>query len=127
VVRAARTVLVMLGTLLVLVGTIAGVVDREVLDAGRFTSHAQAIRSDPYVARQLGTLLTDRLLEVQPDLTAVRPLLLTTATRVNARPVLLGRAEECERERGQLPTFVAIDLDDCGDLLDVVDTLNGLG
>ena len=78
----------MLGTLLVLVGTIAGVVNREVLDADRFTSHAQAVRSDPYVARQLGTLLTDRLLEAQPDLTAVRPLLLTTAAGVVASPAL---------------------------------------
>lgn len=83
----------MLGTLLVLVGTIAGVVNREVLDADHFTSHVQAVRSDPYVARQLGTLLTDRLLEAQPDLTAVRPLLLTTATSVVASPALGGAVQ----------------------------------
>ncbi len=80
--------LVVLGTLLMLVGTIAGVVNREVLDAGRFTAHVNAVRTDPYVARQVGILLTDRLLEAQPDLTAVRPLLLTTATTVVASPAL---------------------------------------
>jgi hypothetical protein len=88
VVRAARTVLVLLGTILLLLGTVAGVVNREVLDGPRFTSHVEAVRSDPAVARQLGTLLTDRLLEAQPDLTAVRPLLLTTATSVVASPAL---------------------------------------
>ncbi len=45
---------------------------------------------------------------------------------VNARPVLLPRLEECEDERGQLPNFVAVDYYDRGDLLGVVDELNGL-
>jgi hypothetical protein len=81
-------VLVLLGTLLVLVGTVAGVVNREVLDADRFASHVDEVRSEPAVARQLGALLTDRLLEAQPDLTAVRPLLLSTATSVVASPAL---------------------------------------
>ncbi|MFC5494955.1 hypothetical protein [Nocardioides caricicola] len=45
---------------------------------------------------------------------------------VNARAVLLPRLRECEEERGQLPNFVAVDYYDRGDLLDVVDELNGL-
>jgi hypothetical protein len=45
---------------------------------------------------------------------------------VNARAVLLPRLEECEAERGQLPNFVAVDYYDRGDLLGVVDELNGL-
>lgn len=49
-----------------------------------------------------------------------------TAALVNARDVLLPRLEECERERGQLPNFVAVDFYDRGDLLDVVDELNGV-
>lgn len=46
---------------------------------------------------------------------------------VNARDVLLPRMEECEAERGQLPNFVAVDWYDRGDLLGVVDELNGVG
>ena len=52
---------------------------------------------------------------------------ISNATRVNARDVLLPRAQECQQERGQLPNFVAVDYYDRGDLLGVVDTLNGLG
>ena len=49
------------------------------------------------------------------------------AAVVNARDVLLPRVQECQAERGRLPNFVAVDYYDRGDLLDVVDTLNGLG
>ncbi|MBZ5740720.1 hypothetical protein [Nocardioides mangrovi] len=49
------------------------------------------------------------------------------AALVNARDVLLPRLRECEEERGQLPSFVAVDYYDRGDLLDVVDELNGVG
>lgn len=45
---------------------------------------------------------------------------------VNARAVLLPRLRECEEERGRLPNFVAVDYYDRGDLLGVVDTLNGV-
>ena len=45
---------------------------------------------------------------------------------VNARDVLLPRLRECEDERGQLPSFVAVDYYDRGDLLAVVDELNGV-
>jgi hypothetical protein len=44
---------------------------------------------------------------------------------VNARDVLLPRLRECADERGQLPNFVAVDYYDRGDLLAVVDELNG--
>ena len=85
---AAHRLLVVLGTLLLLLGTVAGVVHREVLDAGRFTAHVDAVRADPAVSRQLGALITQRILEAQPDLTAVRPLLESTATGVVASPTL---------------------------------------
>lgn len=45
---------------------------------------------------------------------------------VNAYDVLLGRAQACERERGMLPNLVAVDFYRSGDLLRVVDTLNGV-
>jgi hypothetical protein len=50
----------------------------------------------------------------------------STAEQVNSRDVLLPRLEECEAERGLLPNYVAVDQYDLGDLLDVVDTLNGV-
>ena len=70
------------GAFLLLVGAVAGVVNHEVLDADRFAAHVDAVRSDPDVARELGAVLTARLLEEQPDLTALRPLIETTAAGV---------------------------------------------
>lgn len=86
--RRVPAVLAWLGTLLVLVGAASGVVNREVLDSGRFAAHVDAVRSDPDVSRQLGTLLTDRLLEERPDLVAIRPLVESTAASVVASPAL---------------------------------------
>jgi hypothetical protein len=45
---------------------------------------------------------------------------------VNARDVLLGRARQCERIRHRLPNLVAVDFFRRGDLLAVVDELNGV-
>ncbi|HUO72217.1 MAG TPA: hypothetical protein VMU39_15725 [Solirubrobacteraceae bacterium] len=55
---------------------------------------------------------------------APRPSL---AAIVNARAVLLERARTCRRIRGHLPNLVAVDFYRRGDLLGVVDTLNGGG
>jgi hypothetical protein len=49
-----------------------------------------------------------------------------TAARVNARDVLVDRARACERERGLLPNYVAVDFYSLGDLIGAVDTLNGV-
>ncbi len=45
---------------------------------------------------------------------------------MNARDALLGRARECERERGMLPNILAVDFYRSGDLFGVVDALNDL-
>jgi hypothetical protein len=50
----------------------------------------------------------------------------SNAEIVNARDVLLGRARECERERGMLPNILAVDFYRSGDLFGVVDALNDL-
>jgi hypothetical protein len=52
--------------------------------------------------------------------------LVTDAELVNARGVLLPELRRCERERGQLPNFVAVNFYDKGDLFPVVDELNGI-
>lgn len=48
------------------------------------------------------------------------------AEAVNARDVLLPRARQCERERGMLPSLVAVNFYARGDVFAVVDALNGL-
>ena len=47
------------------------------------------------------------------------------AAMVNESDVLGARAEQCARERGHLPNFVAVNFAEEGDLLRVVDDLNG--
>jgi hypothetical protein len=50
----------------------------------------------------------------------------TNASVVNSRKFLLGRARRCEAERKRFPNLVAIDFYRRGDLLAVVDALNGV-
>ncbi|MFN2136852.1 MAG: hypothetical protein ACK2UK_12910, partial [Candidatus Promineifilaceae bacterium] len=45
---------------------------------------------------------------------------------VNDYDFLLARARQCEQERGKMPNFVAVNWYSQGDLVDVVDTLNGV-
>ncbi len=45
---------------------------------------------------------------------------------VNAYDVLVDRARRCEKERGQMVNFVAVNFYSIGDLLEAVDTLNGV-
>ena len=49
------------------------------------------------------------------------------AAIVNDYDFLLARAEQCAEERGQVPNFVAVNFYSQGDLIDVVNTLNGVG
>ena len=86
------------GCLLLLLGSVAGVVNRQVLDGPRFANHIDAIRTDPDVTRELGRAITDRVLVLQPDLVAVRPLVESLATTLAGspalRPVVLRAARE---------------------------------
>jgi hypothetical protein len=49
------------------------------------------------------------------------------AAEVNARSELLARAQTCQRIRHRLPNLVAVDFFGRGDVLGVVNTLNGVG
>ncbi|HEX6425058.1 MAG TPA: hypothetical protein VFZ79_16355 [Acidimicrobiales bacterium] len=49
------------------------------------------------------------------------------AAVVNAHDAVVERARRCESERGQLPDFVAVDFYGIGDVVEAVDTLNGVG
>jgi hypothetical protein len=48
------------------------------------------------------------------------------AAAVNTYDVLDARAKRCQAERGHIPNFVAVDFAEEGDLLRVVDDLNGV-
>jgi hypothetical protein len=53
--------------------------------------------------------------------------LVTDAQQVNTADVLGARVEQCKQERGLRPTFVAVNYADIGDVMAVVDRLNGVG
>ncbi|HEX6509160.1 MAG TPA: hypothetical protein VF221_16145 [Chloroflexota bacterium] len=55
---------------------------------------------------------------------AKEPPSVTDAEKVNARSFLLTRAEQCQRDRGHLPNFIAVNFYDRGAVLAVVDVLN---
>lgn len=69
-----------LGAVLLALGLLAGIANRNLLDGGRFADHADALRKDPAVARQIGESITGALIDAQPNLIAVRPLLQTATT-----------------------------------------------
>ncbi len=46
---------------------------------------------------------------------------------MNAHDFVVDRARECEKARGRLPNFVAVDFYSIGDVVGAVDTLNGFG
>jgi len=48
------------------------------------------------------------------------------AAALNRRDAIVQRARRCEAERGQLPSFVAVDFAELGDVTGAVDELNGL-
>jgi hypothetical protein len=48
------------------------------------------------------------------------------AVRVNEYEFLLSRARRCAEERGQIPNFVAVNFHLAGDVVRVVDALNGV-
>ena len=50
----------------------------------------------------------------------------SNAAVVNAYPFLLARARECEKERHHIPNIVAVDFYRTGDVVRVVDALNGV-
>jgi hypothetical protein len=50
----------------------------------------------------------------------------SNAAIVNAYDALLGRARQCQKERGRLPNLIAVDFYRTGDLFRVVRTLNGV-
>jgi hypothetical protein len=86
--RVLPDVAIAVGCLLLLLGSVAGVVNRQVLDGPRFAHHVESMRTDPDVTRELGRAITTRVLELDPDLVAVRPLVESVATAAAGSPAL---------------------------------------
>jgi hypothetical protein len=80
------SVLVAVASVLLLLGLLAGSVNRSVLAGDSFAEHVDAIRTDSSVARQVGLAITGRLLAADPDLVALRPLIEAAATSLVASP-----------------------------------------
>ncbi len=71
-----------LGAVLLALGTLAGITNRQVVDGARFASHADEIRQDDAVSRQVGIAMTDAIIKADADLTAVRPLIETASISI---------------------------------------------
>lgn len=71
-------------TCCVVVAVPAATLHREVLDGRSFAEHVDGVRTDPYVAAHVGDRIAGRLVEVEPDLVALRPLLAAAATTIVA-------------------------------------------
>ena len=96
--RVLPDVAIAVGCVLLLLGSVAGVVNRQVLDGPRFADHVESIRTDPDVTRELGRAITARVLVLDPDLVAVRPLVESVATVLAGSPALRPVVTRAARE-----------------------------
>ena len=75
-----------IGSVLLLLGIMAGLVNHNILDGPRFASHVDAVLRDPAVSRQVGEAVTRQVLAADPNLVAVRPLIEAAATSLAGSP-----------------------------------------
>lgn len=75
-------ILMVLATILTAAAMLAGLVNYELLNGNRFAGHADDIRKDPAVARELGVIVTDKIITANTNLAALRPLVQSTTTSV---------------------------------------------
>ncbi len=75
-----------LGAVLLALGTLAGIANRQLVDGDRFADHVDHIRQDDAVARQIGLAMTDAIIEADANLVVLRPLIETTSTAVVQSP-----------------------------------------
>ena len=73
--RGASMLFIVIASVLLALGLLAGVVNHEILDGARFARHMDAVRRNPAVAQQIGSAITNQVIAVAPDIVAVRPLL----------------------------------------------------
>lgn len=81
-------VLIILGGILAALGLITGHANRVLLDGPAFAEHVDEIRRDDAVARAIGHTLADQIIDVNPDLVALRPVVNQVAVEVVGSEVL---------------------------------------
>jgi hypothetical protein len=96
--RRVVAVLCVLGTVLLALGTVAGVANRQLVDGARFAAHADEVRQDEAVARQVGIAMTEAVVRADPSLSAVRPLIEATAISVVGSPAFTPVVEGAVRQ-----------------------------
>ena len=69
---------------------------------------------------------TAALFQINHWITNNQPPNIDQARQVNAYDVLMPRVRQCQQDRGKLPNIVGVNFYDQGDLLRVVDELNGV-
>lgn len=82
----ASIVLCVVSAVLLAGGTLAGIANRQLVDGSRFAAHVDAVRQDDAVARQVGIAMTNKVIEANPDLVAVRPLIEAASVAVVQSP-----------------------------------------
>ena len=73
---------ILLGALALALGALSSVVERSFFDATGFSERTAASLSDPAVAAFAANHVTDAIIESDPDLVAVRPLILATVNGI---------------------------------------------
>ncbi len=96
--RRVVAVLCVLGTVLLALGTVAGVANRQLLDGSRFAAHADQVRQDEAFSRQVGLAMTDAVVRADPSLSAVRPLIEAAAISVVGSPAFTPVVEGAVRQ-----------------------------
>ncbi|MFW0794316.1 hypothetical protein AAFP30_10935 [Gordonia sp. CPCC 205515] len=86
--QVAARVLFVVGVCSLVLGLFAGLANREVVNSQNFAAHVDSIRQDPDVARQLGLIVSDRIIDASPELVALRPLLESVSIATVASPAL---------------------------------------
>lgn len=95
-----RTLLVLAAIALAL-GALAGVANRQILDGDRFAKHADAIRMDDDVSRLIGQRISDRIIEANENLVAIRPLLEASTVSLVRSPAFSPIVEATARQLQQ--------------------------
>ena len=78
--RASSTALGVLAAVLLLLSVLALYANRVLFDSGQFANHVGAAAEKPAVKDEIGRRITDGIVDQQPDLIAVRPVILAPSS-----------------------------------------------
>lgn len=80
--RALSWALAVLTAVALMTAVVAAYADREVFDADAFAAHAEEALRQPAVSAEVARRLTDAAIRAEPDLVAIRPLVVSVAEGV---------------------------------------------